>query len=62
MKVSKVIGEVEVEMVGNGWVFVCLLGIELLVRVMVEVVMKEEIDEYCECILVVVCLEMVFND
>ncbi|ECB9717327.1 phosphoglucosamine mutase [Listeria monocytogenes] len=61
-KVSKVIGEVEAEMAGNGRVLVRPSGTEPLVRVMVEAVTKEETDEYCERISAVVRSEMALND
>lgn len=57
-KVKVVIFEVEKEMNGDGWILVCFLGIELLVCVMVEVKMKELCDEYVNCIVEVVWLEM----
>ncbi|EAG2429166.1 phosphoglucosamine mutase [Listeria monocytogenes] len=61
-KVSKVIGEVEAEMAGNGRVLVRPSGTEPLVRVMVEAATKEETDEYCERISAVVRSEMALND
>ncbi|EJT8159221.1 phosphoglucosamine mutase [Listeria monocytogenes] len=61
-KVSKVIGEVEAEMAGNGRVLVRPSGTEPLVRVMVEAATKEAIDEYCERISAVVRSEMALND
>ncbi|EGP9129068.1 phosphoglucosamine mutase [Listeria monocytogenes] len=61
-KVSKVIGEVEAEMAGNGRVLVRPSGTEPLVRVMVEASTKEETDEYCERISAVVRSEMALND
>ncbi|EHV5202169.1 phosphoglucosamine mutase [Listeria monocytogenes] len=61
-KVSKVIGEVEAEMAGNGRVLVRPSGTEPLIRVMVEAATKEETDEYCERISAVVRSEMALND
>ncbi|EAC4811696.1 phosphoglucosamine mutase [Listeria monocytogenes] len=61
-KVSKVIGEVEAEMAGNGRVLVRPSGTEPLVRVMVEAATKEATDEYCERISAVVRSEMALND
>ncbi|EAD2806575.1 phosphoglucosamine mutase [Listeria monocytogenes] len=61
-KVSKVIGEVEAEMAGNGRVLVRPSGTEPLVRVMVEAATKEETGEYCERISAVVRSEMALND
>ncbi|EAE7733155.1 phosphoglucosamine mutase [Listeria monocytogenes] len=61
-KVSKVIGEVEAEMAGNGRVLVRPSGTEPLVRVMVEAATKKETDEYCERISAVVRSEMALND
>ncbi|EQB1800293.1 phosphoglucosamine mutase [Listeria monocytogenes] len=61
-KVSKVIGEVEAEMAGNGRVLVRPSGTEPLVRVMVEAATKEETDGYCERISAVVRSEMALND
>ncbi|MBE3102668.1 MAG: phosphoglucosamine mutase, partial [Bacilli bacterium] len=57
-KVAAVIGEVEVEMAGNGRVLVRPSGTEPLVRVMVEALTEENCERYVERIVIVVRSEM----